>query len=62
VARIRTDVKEELSPSFIRVIRIGELGTTLSVTFGIFFEYKNPLRTSQETLLLLYRVQPVNAM
>jgi hypothetical protein len=28
----RTDVSEELSTSFIRVTRIGELGTTLAVT------------------------------
>jgi hypothetical protein len=32
VALERTDVSEELSGSFIRVIRIGELGTTLAVT------------------------------
>jgi hypothetical protein len=25
-------------------------------------EYKNPVRTSQETLRLRYRAQPVNAM
>jgi hypothetical protein len=31
VALVRTDVSEELS-SFIRVTRIGELGTTLAVT------------------------------
>jgi hypothetical protein len=29
---IRTDVSEELSASFLRVTRIGELGITLSVT------------------------------
>jgi hypothetical protein len=29
---LRTDVSEELSASFIRVRRIGELGTTLAVT------------------------------
>jgi hypothetical protein len=29
---VRTDVSEELSASIIRVIRIGELGTTLAVT------------------------------
>jgi hypothetical protein len=29
---VRTDVTEELNASFIRVIRIGELGTTLAVT------------------------------
>jgi hypothetical protein len=32
VALVRTDVPEELSASFIRVTRIGELGTTLAVT------------------------------
>jgi hypothetical protein len=32
VAPVRTDVLEELSASFIRVTRIGELGTTLAVT------------------------------
>jgi hypothetical protein len=32
VALVRTDVSEELSASIIRVIRIGELGTTLAVT------------------------------
>jgi hypothetical protein len=32
VARVRTEVSEELSASLIRVTRIGELGTTLDVT------------------------------
>jgi hypothetical protein len=32
VALVRTDVSEELSSSFIRVTRTGELGTTLAVT------------------------------
>jgi DNA-binding TFAR19-related protein (PDSD5 family) len=32
VALVRTDVSEELSASFIRVTRIGEIGTTLAVT------------------------------
>jgi hypothetical protein len=32
VALVRTDVWEELSASFIKVTRIGELGTTLAVT------------------------------
>jgi hypothetical protein len=32
VALVRTDVSEELSASFVRVTRIGELGTTLAVT------------------------------
>jgi DNA-binding TFAR19-related protein (PDSD5 family) len=32
VALVRTDLSEELSVSFIRVIRMGGLGTTLAVT------------------------------
>jgi hypothetical protein len=32
VAVVRTDVSEELNASFIRVTRIGELGTMLAVT------------------------------
>jgi hypothetical protein len=32
VALVRTDVPEELSASFIKVARIGELRTTLAVT------------------------------
>jgi hypothetical protein len=32
VALVRTNVSEELSASFIRVTRIGELGATLAVT------------------------------
>jgi hypothetical protein len=32
VALVRTHVSEELSASFIRVTRIGELGKTLAVT------------------------------
>jgi hypothetical protein len=33
---IRTDISEELSTSFIRVTRIGELGTTLAVEIHFF--------------------------
>jgi hypothetical protein len=32
VTLVRTDVSEELSASFIRVTRIGELRTTLAIT------------------------------
>jgi hypothetical protein len=32
LALVRTDVSEELSVSFIRGTRFGELGTTLAVT------------------------------
>jgi hypothetical protein len=34
VALVRTDVSEELSPSFIIATKIGELGTTLAVTIN----------------------------
>jgi hypothetical protein len=34
VALVRTDVSEEVSVSFIRMTRIGELGTTLAVTIN----------------------------
>jgi hypothetical protein len=36
VALVRTDVSEELSAAFIRVIGIGELGTTLAVTNRLY--------------------------
>jgi hypothetical protein len=32
VALVRTDVSEELSASFIKMTRIGELGTALALT------------------------------
>jgi hypothetical protein len=41
VALVRTDVSEELSASFIRVTRIGELGTTLAVTSNRFTLQRN---------------------
>jgi hypothetical protein len=37
VALVRTDVSEELSASFIRATRIGELGITLAVTSNLVF-------------------------
>jgi hypothetical protein len=36
VALVRTEVSEELSASFIRVTRIGELGTTLRNVYLVF--------------------------
>jgi hypothetical protein len=39
VALVRTDVWEELSASFIRATRIGELGTTLAVTSASVVSY-----------------------
>jgi hypothetical protein len=37
VALVRTYVSEELNAPFIRVTRIGELGTTLAVTCALAF-------------------------
>jgi hypothetical protein len=48
VALVRTDVSEELSASFIRVTRIGELGTTLAVTSN-----RRTLRSNTFYLLVL---------
>jgi hypothetical protein len=46
VALVRTDVSDELSSSFIRVTKIGELGTTLAVT------------SNQRTMLVTASVVP----
>jgi hypothetical protein len=46
VALVIIDVSEELSASFIRVTRIGELGTTLTVTSN---------RRTQRALFLVHR-------
>jgi hypothetical protein len=48
MALVRTDVSEELSASFIRVGRIGELGTTLAVT-----SKRHTLRRNTEFVFLL---------
>jgi hypothetical protein len=43
VALVRTDVSEELSAFFLRITRIGELGTTLDVTSnGNVGSYEKP--------------------
>jgi hypothetical protein len=39
VALVRTDVSEEAGASFIRVTRIGELGTTQAATSNRQFTY-----------------------
>jgi hypothetical protein len=44
VALVRTDVSEELNASFIRVTRVGEIGTTLAVTSN-----RRTLRRNQES-------------
>jgi hypothetical protein len=49
VALVRTNVSEELSTSFIRVTRIGELGTTLHITNNRIRLRRNFFVTSQKT-------------
>jgi hypothetical protein len=57
VALIRNHVSGELSASFIRVTRIGELGTTLAVTSNRhtmrrnFTLMKEALRVSEKSVL-----------
>jgi hypothetical protein len=48
VAFVRTDVSEEHSSSFIRVTRIGELGTKLAVKNGVFWDVTPCGVTSQK--------------
>jgi hypothetical protein len=50
VALVRTDVPLELSASFIRVTRIGELGTTLAVTSN-----RRTLRRNTKSLPFLWQ-------
>jgi hypothetical protein len=57
VTVVRTDVSEELSASFIRVTRIGELGTMLAVTntvpsSPILVTLKKEAPSSSETSVL----------
>jgi hypothetical protein len=54
VALIRTDVREELSASFIRVTRIGELGITLAVTSN----WRTLRRNTWSVLTKLHGVTP----
>jgi hypothetical protein len=49
VALVRTDVSEEISASFIRVTRIGELGTTIAVTSNRRFLHEPRGETPQKT-------------
>jgi ABC-type molybdate transport system permease subunit len=55
VALVRTDVSEELSASFIQVIRMGELGTTLAVTGNRRMQRRN---ISVRRLLVTANVVP----
>jgi hypothetical protein len=60
VALVRIDVSEELSASFIRVTRIGELGTTLAVTGNrrTLRRYYLPVLRSVRRLLVTASVVP----
>jgi hypothetical protein len=49
VALVRTDVSEELSASLIRVIKIGELGTTQAATSNRRTLRRNHGVTTQKT-------------
>jgi hypothetical protein len=52
VALVTTDVSEELSSSFIRVTRIGELGTTLAVTNNRITLRRNTSSLNLVTLMM----------
>jgi hypothetical protein len=53
VALVSTDVSGELSASYIRVTRIGELGTTLAVTYNRRTLQRNPKSFLSSVLRLL---------
>jgi hypothetical protein len=58
VALVRTDVSEEFSASFIRVIRIGELGTTLAVTSNrrtLLLQESHAVNIPEDTILHSHR-------
>jgi hypothetical protein len=51
---VRTDVSEEISASFIRVTRIGELGKTLAVTSNRSTMQRNTKYSSQHASIASY--------
>jgi hypothetical protein len=53
VALVRTDISDERSASFIRVARIGELGTTLALTSN-----RRTLRRNTKIFLVTASVAP----
>jgi hypothetical protein len=63
VALVRTDVSEELSASFIRVTRIGELGTTLAVTSNRRTQCPSAARRNipEDTILHSHRLENVKS-
>jgi hypothetical protein len=56
VALVRTDVSEERNASYIRVTRIGELGTTLAVTSNRRTLRRNAI-SSQSASVASYSLQ-----
>jgi hypothetical protein len=58
VVLVRTDVSEELSASFIRITRIGELGTTIAVTSNWHMLRRNTKRDSMRRLLVRASIVP----
>jgi hypothetical protein len=62
VALVRTDVSEELRASFIRVTRIGELGTTLAVTSNHFVFFRSVRRLLVTANVVLSSQIPVTLM
>jgi hypothetical protein len=62
VALVRTDVSEELSASFIKVAKIGELGTTLAVTSNRRSLRRNTILRSVRLLLVTASVVPSSSI
>jgi hypothetical protein len=60
VALVRTDVSEEPSASFIRVTRIGELGTALAATTNRRTLRRNT-NTPEDTILYCHRSEKLKS-
>jgi hypothetical protein len=54
VTRVRIDVSEELTASFIRLTRIGELGKTLAVTSN-----RRKMRRNIKSLASVVPISPI---
>jgi predicted hotdog family 3-hydroxylacyl-ACP dehydratase len=62
VALVRADVSDELKASFIRVTKIVELGTTLSVTSNRRTLRRNRFLRSVRRLLVTASVVPISTI